>query len=244
MEKDNWFSTWFDTNYYHTLYKNRDHSEAEEFINRIVAYLNLPKEAQVLDLACGKGRHSMTLFTHGFNVLGVDLSPNSIAEASKFANEKLHFHVHDMRKPVPQDKFDCVFNLFTSFGYFDDIEDNLRVLLSIEHMLLPDGRFVIDFLNAKKAITNLVPFEEKTIDGITFRISKSVENGFIIKTIAFEDKGKSFSFQEKVQALTLQHFQLFLEKVGLDIIDVFGEYALTPFDDVNSNRLIIVGKKK
>lgn len=244
MAKDNWFSTWFDTTYYHTLYKNRDYSEAEQFIDRIVNHLTLPESAQVLDLACGKGRHSITLFTHGFEVLGVDLSANSIEEAKKFANDRLHFHVHDMRTPVPNDKFDCVFNLFTSFGYFENIEDNLKVLMSIEYMLKKNGRFVIDFMNAKKAVANLVPFEIKSIDGIDFHISKKLENGFIVKTIEFEDNGEKFSYQERVQALTIEHFRLFLEKVGLKITEIFGEYSLTPFNEDSSNRLIIIGEKK
>ena len=244
MAEDKWFSTWFDTTYYHTLYKNRDHKEAEQFINRLVNHLALPEGAEVLDLACGKGRHSLTLFTNGYKVLGVDLSPNSIAEASKFANENLSFRVQDMRQPIPAAQFDGIFNLFTSFGYFDDLEDNIRVLLSIENMLKPDGKFVIDFMNAHKAIQSMVAEEVKNIDGIQFNISKRVENGFILKDIKFEDHQELYSFQEKVQALKLNHFELFLEKVGLEITDVFGDYDLNNFDLENSNRLIIVGKKK
>lgn len=244
MAENKWFSTWFDTEYYHILYKNRDYKEAEQFINGLVNYLSLPEESEVLDLACGKGRHSVTLFANGFRVLGVDLSPNSIEEASKFSNDQLSFKVHDMRQPINGAQFDCIFNLFTSFGYFDDIEDNLRVLLSINQMLKSEGKFVIDFLNAHKVISTLVPYEEKEIDGITFKISKSFENGFIIKNISFEDKGEQFEFQEKVQGLTLEHFKLLLEKVDLEITDVFGDYDLNAYQTESSNRLIIVGKKK
>ena len=52
---------WFDTNYYHTLYKHRDSIEAKKFIDTLVKYLNIKKGLKVLDLACGAGRHSKHL---------------------------------------------------------------------------------------------------------------------------------------------------------------------------------------
>ncbi|MFN3940966.1 MAG: YkgJ family cysteine cluster protein, partial [Chitinophagales bacterium] len=83
-----------------------------------------PAVSKILDLACGKGRHSIYLNQLGYDVTGADLSENSIKEASKFANEKLHFKVHDMRIPF-EEKYDAIFNLFTSFGYFENDADNL-----------------------------------------------------------------------------------------------------------------------
>src|SRR5690554_3145970 len=142
----NWFVEWFDTDYYHILYKDRDYKEAALFIDNITSYLNLPDNAKVLDLCCGKGRHSSYLNTLGFDVLGVDLSENSIAEAKKNENDSLHFKTHDMREPVGQ-KFDAVFNLFTSFGYFENGQDNLSTLKAIQESLLDDGFAVIDFMN-------------------------------------------------------------------------------------------------
>ncbi len=79
----NWFAKWFDTKYYHILYKDRDYQEARMFIDNITSYLNLPEKAKVLDLACGKGRHSIYLNKLGFDVVGADLSENSINEAKK-----------------------------------------------------------------------------------------------------------------------------------------------------------------
>ncbi len=58
-KKTEWFASWFDTSYYHILYKHRDDSEAQEFIRNLVSFLNIKKENRLLDLACGKGRHSI-----------------------------------------------------------------------------------------------------------------------------------------------------------------------------------------
>jgi 2-polyprenyl-3-methyl-5-hydroxy-6-metoxy-1,4-benzoquinol methylase len=135
---EKWYSSWFDTPYYHILYKERNYREAQVFMDNLTHYLNLPEKATVLDLACGKGRHSIYLNQLGFTVLGADLSENSIAEANKNANETLHFKVHDMREPF-EEKFDAIFNLFTSFGYFENDDDNLTTLKAIKESLSDYG---------------------------------------------------------------------------------------------------------
>jgi cyclopropane fatty-acyl-phospholipid synthase-like methyltransferase len=83
----------------------------------------------------------------GFDVLGADLSENSILEAQKNTNDSLHFKVHDMREPF--EKYDAIFNLFTSFGYFENDEDNLTTLKAIKESPSEYGFAVIDFMNVK-----------------------------------------------------------------------------------------------
>lgn len=238
---ENWFASWFDTPYYHILYKERDEAEAQHFMDNLTHYLNLPEDAKILDLACGKGRHSMYLNTLGFDVTGADLSENSIAEASAAANEKLHFKVHDMRVPF-EEKFDAVFNLFTSFGYFENDEDNLTTLKAIHDSLSEYGFAVIDFMNTNYVINNLVPEEVKTVEGIDFHIKRYVKDHHIYKEIDFEDKGQKFHFTEKVKALTLSDFEQMMEEAGIYLLDVFGDYKLRKFYKNDSERLIMIFK--
>ena len=73
----NWFENWFDSKYYHILYKSRDNKEAELFINNLVSYLRLKKDSKIIDVGCGKGRHATYLSFLGFNVTGIDLSKNT-----------------------------------------------------------------------------------------------------------------------------------------------------------------------
>ena len=75
---------WFDTKFYHILYKNRDHKEAELFIENLIDKLKIKKNSKVLDLACGRGRHSIFLNKKGMIVTGFDSSENNILEAKKF----------------------------------------------------------------------------------------------------------------------------------------------------------------
>ena len=160
-----WFKTWFDSPYYHQLYKDRNDDEAQEFLRNLLNKLNPPKDAKILDLACGRGRHSRYLNSLGFDVTGSDLSNASIEWAKQFENDNLHFVVQDMRDEIKGSRFNCIFNLFTSFGYFNDTNDNLSVLSSVNKMLREDGCFVIDFLNVSKIIATLKEKEIKTVEG-------------------------------------------------------------------------------
>jgi SAM-dependent methyltransferase len=242
-KRNEWFATWFDSPYYHILYQNRDDSEARDFIERLCAYLQLSPGAKLLDLACGAGRHSRVLHSLGYDVTGADLSPNSICQANQYATTGLRFYVHDMREPLPE-QFDTILNLFTSFGYFDSVTDNARVLSSVYDALRGDGLLVIDFFNAEKVIRELKTRQEINRNGILFHIKKEVSNGKIVKTIAFEAEGQSHFYQEKVQALDLMDFQQLLGDARFEIVGTFGNYALEPFNAVASDRLILICKKR
>ncbi|WP_310993630.1 class I SAM-dependent methyltransferase [Aequorivita marina] len=238
-EKENWFVSWFNTPYYHILYKDRNHREAAVFMNTLTNHLNLNKNDTILDLACGRGRHAKYLYRQGFDVTGVDLSEESIEYAKQYEKPRLHFDVHDMCLPYPK-KFDAVFNLFTSFGYFKDEIDNLRTIKAIKAELKPNGYGVIDFLNTDLAIANLVPSEIKKVDDIVFQIEKYVEDGYIVKNIRFTDQGKDYFYVERVKALTLADFQAYFKEAGVELSNVYGNYKLERFNKETSERLILI----
>ena len=180
-----WFDSWFDTKYYHILYKNRDYTEAELFINKLLNFLSPNKGSRFLDIACGKGRHSKYIHSKGYDVVGFDLSEQSINYANTFKEKGLEFHTHDMRKNFKTSCFDYALNLFTSFGYFENQKDELKALKSSANNLKQGGSIVIDFLNREKVIANLIPFETKEIENIKFSISKfSCFSNFKIKNIS------------------------------------------------------------
>jgi SAM-dependent methyltransferase len=236
-----WYASWFDTPYYHILYKDRDYSEAQVFMDNLTNYLNVPESGKILDLACGKGRHSVYLNKLGYNVTGVDLSEQSIAYAQQFENETLKFDVHDMSKPYP-DTFDAVFNLFTSFGYFENENCNLETIKSIKAELNEFGFGVIDFMNVNYIIDNLVEEDVKTVEGIDFLQKRSVKDGYIVKDIKFMADGETYEFQERVKAFTLEDFEVLFEKAGVYLLDIFGDYKLRPYHSNTSERLIMIFK--
>ena len=238
-----WFATWFDSPYYHLLYKNRDEKEAQVFIDNLIEKLQLKKGSKLIDIACGKGRHATYFNKKGMNVVGVDLSPNSIASAKQNENNNLQFSVHDMCEVYKENHFDIVTNLFTSFGYFENKDDEKKAINAMAENLKSDGILIIDFMNIKKIIANLISSEKKTIDSITFNIKRSMQNNHIIKDIEIIDDNETQHFQEKVKAITLADFSAFVSNVGLNIIDIFGNYKLDDFDATISDRLILICKK-
>lgn len=240
--KNNWFASWFDSPHYHILYKDRDYKEAEFFLRNLTQYLHPKKEDKILDLACGAGRHSIFLNKLGYNVTGLDLSKNSIEKASIHENKRLHFDTHDMREVYQENGFDFVLNMFTSFGYFESNEENIKMLQSIEKTLRPNGTFVLDFFNSQKVIEDLVEDETKEIDGVNFILKRELIDGQIVKNIQFTDRNRTFTFQEKVQAISLSDFEKLFSHTNLKIITTFGDYSLDPFDSQKSERLIIVAK--
>lgn len=245
MEKqETWFKDWFNSYYYHLLYNHRNYSEARMFISNLLNHLNLPKEnSSVLDLACGKGRHSIQMNKLGYAVTGMDLSPESINHANKNANDRLSFKTGDMRDFMFHSQFDLIVNLFTSFGYFKTEGDNQKVVKAISKNLKDSGIFVLDYLNVNKAIQNF-PTEEIIDKGeIIFHIQKRVQENFIVKDIDFEHENKKFHFQEFVKLIDLDLFHIYFENAGLSIVDTFGDYKLNSFDSLNSDRLILIAEK-
>ena len=238
----NWFENWFNSKYYHILYKNRDHKEAVFFLDNIIKNINI-NDGQILDVACGKGRHAKYLNHLGFNVTGIDLSKNSIEFANRDSNENLKYFVHDMRSVFRKNHFDLVTNLFTSFGYFENQEDEQTTINAMSNNLKEGGLLLIDFMNVKKVISSLVKSESKEIDGVQFFIERIYDKNHIIKKIRIEDKEKIFNFKEKVRALTLYDFNLMIEKANLKVINIFGNYSLDEFNAVESDRLILLAQK-
>ncbi|MEQ6123943.1 methyltransferase domain-containing protein [Pseudotenacibaculum sp. MALMAid0570] len=241
MEKTDWFTSWFNSPYYHILYQHRNDQDAQLFMQNISRFLQLKKEAHILDLPCGKGRHARYLNSLGYKVTGGDLSENSIAYAKQFENDQLSFKVKDMREAFRL-RYDAIFNLFTSFGYFENDTEEIQVLKNMKQGLKEGGVLVLDFLNVMNVRDHLVSSEVKDIDGITFHITREIKDGFILKHISFQDKGQDYSFKEQVKYLDLQKFQEYFKAANLEIEHIFGDYELSEYNEKNSERLILVAR--
>jgi SAM-dependent methyltransferase len=237
-----WFETWFDSKYYHILYKHRDEKEAIKFLDNITQYLNITK-GKILDVGCGKGRHAKYFNELGFNVVGIDLSLNSIAKAKLNETQNLKFYKFDMRNVFKENSFNVVTNLFTSFGYFDNSLDEQKTINAMVKNLKKDGILIIDFMNVKKIINNLVSKESKKINSVEFDITRELKDNYILKNITINDQDISLKFQEKVHALTLIDFSEMLQKASMSIVDIFGNYNLDNFNASQSERLILIARK-
>lgn len=238
-----WFVEWFDTSFYHQLYKSRSYEEAQMLIDNLEKKLGFAPNNTFLDLACGKGRHAIYLNSKGYDVTGIDLSRNNIEAANQSASSNLHFFVHDMRETFRPDSFDFVLNLFTSFGYFEENYDNFRAIKAVAENLKSGGTLVLDYMNSAKAVKNLTKYYEKEVDGIKFVITKKIEYGFIVKNIDFDYENEHYHFEERVKILTCEDFRYYFRKAELTCKEIYGSYDLNPFDVAESDRMIFVVQK-
>jgi len=235
-----WFATWFDSPHYHKLYAHRDEQEAAGFIDRLIDRLQPAPGAAVLDLGCGAGRHARRLAARGFDVTGIDLSAESIREGERSRTGNLRFHRQDIRTAFGDARFDCVFSLFTSFGYFDDPADDLKVVRNIARALKPGGTLVLDYLNVGYAEARLQRDETVARDGVHYEITRWSDARHIHKRILVHDGTRTpLAFAERVARLTLDGFRFLFALYGLRIEEVFGSYQLQPFDPAESDRLIL-----
>jgi 2-polyprenyl-3-methyl-5-hydroxy-6-metoxy-1,4-benzoquinol methylase len=246
-----WFREWFDSPYYHQLYFERDEREAATFINRLLDRLQPPPGCRMLDVGCGRGRHSRILAAKGFDTTGIDLAASSIEWAKQYEQENLHFFVHDMRQPLWINYFDYAFNFFTSFGYFRTEREHSNAIRSITQSVRPKGIFVLDYLNSSYTAAHLVPESEKEVEGTTYHLTRKYDGQHFYKKISITEHhagkdGKEnapIEFAEKIAAFTLLDFTALFSRNGLTIVQVFGNYQLEPFDEKTSPRLLMIARK-
>jgi SAM-dependent methyltransferase len=242
---NSWFEKWFDSSFYHKLYANRDDKEAAGFINELLGELQPASHSRMLDLGCGNGRHSKWLASKGFDVTGIDLAASSIRDAKRYESATLRFYRQDMRVPFGKNAFDYVFNFFTSFGYFNNPDDDNKVVCNISTALKPGGLLVMDYINAAYAEKRLIASEEKEIDGIVYHISRWTDENYIFKKISIEEQlfGRPLEYTERVKKFSLHDFKKLFKNNGLRLTNVFGDYQLNGYDSEASPRIIMIAKK-
>jgi SAM-dependent methyltransferase len=199
----------------------------------------------MLDVACGKGRHSKTMASLGFNVTGIDISFDSINYAKQFEKDNLDFFVHDMRLPFWGNYFDYAFNFFTSFGYFKTRREHDNAIRTIAKSLKPGGKLIIDYLNVHFAEEHLTQHEVKEVDGTLYTIHRWDDETHFYKKITVTDNSLKapLEYTEKVAKFSLGDFTDMLSFQGLQVQQVFGDYEFADYDVRKTPRLILIAEK-
>lgn len=240
-----WYKEWFESPLYDLLYKHRDEDEALAFITTLKSNLEPKLGSNILDLACGNGRHSVALSQFG-KVHGVDLSEKQISKAKERNIPNAEFFIHDMRNVVKEDYFHYIFNLFSSFGYFDEQKENQKVLDGVCVSLKSKGIFIQDYLNSEHVKNNLIAKDNVKSGDYVFNIERKIENNFVVKQInvyQFITNNPIGVFYEKVRMYSKDELEEMHYHAGLQVINVYGNYSLNNFDKVNSPRLIFISQK-
>ena len=244
--KSDWFKDWFNTQEYLSVYQHRNESDAEEHIKLILENVRLSANAKILDMACGAGRHAILLARKNYNVTAVDLSDNLLSIAKQTADEEnlsINFVHSDIRKFNPNDTFDVILNLFTSFGYFETDEENISVLRKAYNLLTYEGHFVLDFFNSEYLVNNLVEYSTDFFEDSEIHIYRKIKEGRVTKKIVITKNGKISQYEESVRMFTKDELVDAITKIGFDIYKTFGDFLGNEFDKFNSPRLIMICKK-
>lgn len=245
-----WFKVWFSSKFYLELYKHRNEDDARNLINLIQRNVKFNSGENALDICCGAGRHSLELARRGCVVTGFDLSPYLINEAinslrnSPEKNLKAKFLIKDMRNFNFKGSFDLAVNLFTSFGYFENENENFKVLKNVSSSLKKGGYFVFDHINKKHLTDNIIPYSRNKYNDSIMIQRRKIEGNFVTKKIIIKKGQKINEYYEKLRLYEFEEMKKNFESVGIKIYKSFGDYYGNNFNRNNSARMILFGIKK
>ena len=239
-----WWESFFGPDYL----KQYEHTTTAAEVDGIERILHLRKGSRVLDLACGAGRHSIELASRGYRVVGYDLSEALLREArgaAKRARAKVAFVRGDMRDLKFKSEFDAVINMFSSFGYFDRVEEDRKVLAGVARALKPRGKFLMERFNRESMAYELpmqgwrlygdgsLILQEDTFDPLLGR--------YDTRQIVIDREGTR-EHLGSVRAYTLPELKELFDGEGLHIHRVLGGLDLSAYR-ARSRRLVLFAVK-
>lgn len=215
-----WYRSWFNDDYLR-LYPHRSQQEAESQITFLCEKIPLQLPMRILDLGCGAGRHTLSLASRGFEVVGIDQSETLIDRAEKACSALPNASLiqQDMRDPLPG-SFDAILCLFTSFGYFEEDEENRRILQNAYDSLVSGGVFVLDYLHPDEVRRTITPKSTQRLDGQDVLIEKEIIGNVVVKTIHFPSK----TYQERVTLYSRHQVEQLLTQCGFEVLDVWNDF--------------------
>ncbi len=241
-----WYKDWFNSELYLSVYQHRNDEDAKQLCDLILSSTNLAKGAKILDAACGAGRHSNIFSGLGFDVVGFDLSKTLLQIAVQNSKQKFlstKFFCSDIRNVPLNSKFNLIVNLFTSFGYFTTDEENFRFIKQAYNLLNPGGYYVLDYFNEKLLRKNLVAESEREVNGGKIFERREISDNRVVKEIKVLSGTEEIKFFESVALYSKEEILAASSEFGFECFHVFGDYAGNPFDELKSNRLILVMQK-
>jgi SAM-dependent methyltransferase len=244
-----WYEEFFDESYLRAYRPRLALVDPEKEVDFLMVQLRLQPGMRLLDLCCGQGRHAVPLARRGLRVAGLDLSARLLGEAEKAAREagvSLELVRRDMRDIPWTEEFDGAINMFTAFGYFDEDEENFRVLEGIARALKPGGRFCLDVMSYSWLLRHyeekgwslgeggLLELEERRTDWMSGHHESEVT--------LIEPDGSRKKRTIRVRLFAPHELVAWLRRAGLTVESLFGDLAGSPFG-LDTPRLVLVGMK-
>ncbi|MFA5624401.1 MAG: class I SAM-dependent methyltransferase [Bradymonadales bacterium] len=247
---NSWYTQIFNDDFLRTIPSDVDRQSRRE-TKFIIDRLGMQEGARMLDLCCGYGRHTLLMSQQGFDMVGFDLSmimlKKALADAQK-SGLSIKFVHGDMQKLSFKSIFDGIYNVQTSFGYFND-QKNFKVLQGILHALKPGGRFLIETINRDFFVDQLP--HRVFWKGVDCTLFEEVDIDHFLGVLKVK---RSFVFNDSVRAPWEQYINIrlytaaelrgLLLRAGFDIIELSGGYSLPgAFFGAQSPRIIFVAER-
>lgn len=230
------------------LFNEQRQSSSLEEVDKMVNLLQIEDQAKILDLCCGIGRHSLELSKRGYDVVGVDRTMKYLEQA-RLEAEKLNlnatFLLGDMREYCVPDHFDIIINVFGSFGYFENSEDDYKVVKNMFISLRPGGKFMIE-TNGKEILARDFRKWDWTEEGDLLILSerKVCQNWGRIETRWIVIKGTNrVEYQVSVRSYSAVELSTLLINCGFTNVQVYGSLDGIEYDQM-AQRLVVVGQKQ
>ena len=245
--------SWHDTDHFweafgSVMFHQRRWDMASEEADGVIRLTEIAPPAEVLDICCGPGRHALVLAERGFRVTGVDRTKSYIERARKKAEAagvNVDFQIADARSYKDSNRFDTAISLYTSFGYFENPDEDLLLLKNVHASLKEGGTFLID-MNGKEVAAKAFQKRswEELDDGSTLLEERTVgagwewiENRWVVIKDGVQ---KETTFRVRMYSgIELRGAML---SAGFQSVDLYGDFSGTPYDD-RARRLIAVGRK-
>ncbi|MDK2596552.1 SAM-dependent methyltransferase [Pseudoalteromonas obscura] len=210
---------------------------------QIQSFLALEKGMKILDIPCGTGRHAKLLAEQGFEIDALDYNALFIERAQQFAKEaglSVNFMQGDMRDLRFKEKYDRIFNVFSSFGYFDD-KTNLQVMQEMSSALKPGGRLLLNVLNGESAAVkgseNGIARQFKGLDTQYDPQSKILTTNRVLNI-----KGEEYSYEFKVRLYNASELTHMLEMCGLVPLEWHGDWAGSALTNASAQIFVVAEK--
>ncbi len=243
-----WFDQIFESDDFFSLYGFKEkHKEVE--VKGLIEIMALEDGLNLLDLCCGYGRIAFELKKYvNLEIVGLDRSKKllNMTKRKAFSNFSQPLFVRgDMLKlPFSPEIFDGIYNIYTSFGYFEEDEKNLQVLSECNKVLKPNGLLLIDLVNKDWVLQNMRE-RDWVCKGDLFILEETKydkeKNLWNTKKI-FIDGNEAREYVHLIKAYSFKQLEDLLRKANFQVIDVFGHWDMQEFNK-DSLRMITLAKK-
>jgi len=220
---------------------------AADEVDKIIALTGCTA-GSVLDLSCGPGRHAVAFAKKGFSVTGVDNTPFLLDKARAFGTAEsadVEWELEDMRRFRRPSAFNLALSMFTSFGFFDDLSDNLAVLDNVFVSLAPNGAFVLDVLGKEIIARTFRATDAEEFDGGMVVQRRKIAAGWDRIEVDWHiiDSGHARKFDLQLWIYSGQELKEMLRAAGFGEVFLYGGLDGTPYD-ADAKRLIAVAYKR